>query len=549
MPLWLPRTSAFLRTGCPYFHEPNAVSQRTFFAGNGTLPSVLILLAIRNVIRNLRRLAPMVVIVVAVFAAMVAGNAVLASSEAALYGTYARLVSGDLSVSAEAESNFTVFGSDQLLIGEYLVAPVIPEFEELTLRVREMEGIRAIAGMVSGAANVQIRGARRNRTVFGVDFGEYAALVPDLELLAGELPRAGEPGILVQEEWLGADESPTALLGQPALLASGSGRTFTLREVPVRGVFRYPVEDELLSTVVLVDADTARALNGYIYGALEEVQLTEETQQILDTAVDDLFGDTTADGAAPGDGGGAGDTTASDAPGAIDLDALLGGGAGTAGMGADGADGDEATDAATVDRARQAIAGSWNFLLVSLENPRDLAATMRRIEGAGFDGTAGYRVRDWYRTIGGNASLVRYLQILFNAGLVFVAVGAAIVATNALMLSVLERTAEIGTMRALGAGRERVALMIALETILVVVGSAALGILAGTLAVRSLNNAAYVIDNRYVAILFGGEPVRGMVTLSLVGNHLAAAAALGAVSLLYPLRRALAVSPREAMSA
>lgn len=485
----------------------------------------------------------MIVIVVAVFAAMVAGNAVLASSGAALYGTYARLVSGDLSVSAEAESNFTVFGSDQLLIGEYLVAPVIPEFEELTLRVREMEGIRAIAGMVSGAANVQIRGARRNRTVFGVDFSEYAALVPDLELLAGELPRAGEPGILVQEEWLGAEESPTAILGQPALLASGSGRTFTLREVPVRGVFRYPVEDELLSTVVLVDADTARALNGYIYGALEEVQLSEETQQVLDTDVDELFGEFD----------GAGDTDAGDTPGdraapgdaAIDLDALLGGGAGGADTGGAVAG---AGDAA-LDRARQTIAGSWNFLLVSLEDPRDLTATMRRIESTGYDGAAGYRVRDWYRTIGGNASLVRYLQILFNAGLVFVAVGAAIVATNALMLSVLERTAEIGTMRALGAGRERVALMIALETILVVVGSAALGIAAGAVAVRALNHAGYVIDNRYVAILFGGEPVRGMVTLPLVGRHLAAAAALGAVSLLYPLRRALAVSPREAMSA
>lgn len=502
---------------------------------NATLPFVLILLAVRNVMRNLPRLAPMIVIVVVIFAAMLSGNAVLASSGRALYGTYARLVSGDFSVSAEADSNFTVFGSDQLLIGEYLVAPVIPQYDELVVAVSAMDGVGAVAGIVSGAANVQIGGERRNRTVFGVDFAEYARLVPDLELVAGDFPASGEPGILVQEEWLGADEAPESILGRAALLASGGGRTFTLREVPVRGVFRYPVEDELLSTIVLADADTTRALSGYIYGALEDVEIGGETQTILDSDVDDLFGSVDM----------AGDDTGNDpaSADALDLDALLGG---TGSNGVPDTEGD--TDTAA-DRARETIAGSWNFLLVSLEDPRDLAATMRQIEGAGFDERAGYRVRDWYRTVGGNASLVRYLQILFNLGLVFVALGAAIVATNALMLSILERTAEIGTMRALGAGRERVALMIALETIMVVIGSAALGIAVGIVAVGVLNNAEYVVDNRYVAILFGGEPVQGVVSAALLLRHLTAAIVLGAVSLLYPLKRALSVSPREAMSA
>ncbi|HKK49050.1 MAG TPA: ABC transporter permease, partial [Alkalispirochaeta sp.] len=202
-----------------------------------------------------------------------------------------------------------------------------------------------------------------------------------------------------------------------------------------------------------------------------------------------------------------------------------------------------------VDRARQTIAGSWNFLLIGLHDRGDRPAVMRALQAAGITEAEGYRVRDWYRTVGGNASLVRYLQILFNAGLIFVAIGAAIIATNALVLSVLERTGEIGTMRALGAERSRVALMITMETLLVVMGAAAAGILLGIGVTELLNDAEYVVANQYIAILFGGEPVRGTVTVALVGRHVAAAAALTVVAVVYPLKKALTVSPREAMAA
>jgi ABC-type antimicrobial peptide transport system permease subunit len=573
---------------------------------------VLALLVVRNVLRNLSRLAPMIVIIVAVFVVMLTGNAVLSASGDALYGTYGRLVAGDLSVSATAESNFTVFGSDQLLIGEYLIPPTIPEYSRLRDIAADFEEVRATAGLVTSAANVNIDGSRRNKTVFGVDFGEYREMFPDLTLVAGRFPDAGEPGIVVQEDRVPQEGTAEDILGRPALLAGGSGSSggsFTLREVPVTGVFRYPVDDELLNGVVLTDVDTARALSGYLYGALEMVELSQEDEAVLNAEVDDLFGTSdqgfgepqgSADvappaaesdnlddmfgssdsaGAPAAEGGAASDEPAGtdDAAGtgsgesqaesdAVDIEALLGGGDGTArAPETDGAsdpsattDGVDATvDVATADqsptaaadRARQTIAGSWNFLLVSLYDRGDRPAVMRALHSAGFTEEEGYRVRDWYRTVGGNASLVRYLQILFNAGLIFVAIGAAIIATNALVLSVLERTGEIGTMRALGAGRPRVALMITMETLLVVMGAAAAGILLGVGATQLLNDAEYVVANQYIAILFGGEPVQGQVTASLVIAHLAAAAALTAVAVIYPLKKALTVSPREAMAA
>jgi putative ABC transport system permease protein len=465
-----------------------------------------------------------VAIVAIVFAAMIVGNAVLSASGAALYRTYSRLVAGDVSVSAVADSNFTVFGSDQLLVGEILVAPVITHYERVEALVSAYPEVRSHVGLVTGNASIRIDGVRhaRPRTVFGVSFPQYRDFVGALDLVAGEYPGVGEPGIVVQTDWVPDDESVESLIGRSALLSSGTGRTFTLREVPVRGVFRYPVEDDLMQSVVLVDVATARALNGYVYGALEDASVSEETQSLLDSDVDDLFGD-------------AGVGAATDDTGAVDLDALLGS--------------PDETDDQTTEQARRSITGAWNFLLISTGTPADASAVMRRLESDGYTTDAGYRVRDWSRTVGGNASLVRYLQLMFNAGLVFVAIGAAIVSTNALMLSILERTGEIGTMRALGAGRERVAAMISIETVFVVLGAAIIGIGLGIGAVALLNDAAIVPDNRYLAILFGGAPVRGVVTPVLVVRHLAVALLLTFTALAYPLKRALGVHPREAMAA
>lgn len=459
-------------------------------------------------------------VIVIVFVAMVVGNAVLSASGDALYGVYGELIAGDMSVSADAETNFTIFGSDQLLVGEYLTSEVIPEFVRIRTIVESHPMVRTTAGIVSATARVQMGGHVRIRTLFGVDFDAYHELFPKLRLVAGTFPRSHEPGIVVQEDWLTDGSDVTALIGQPVLLSVGTGRTFTLREVPVTGVFQYPVVDDLLGTVVLVDADTARALNGYLYGALEKIEISSDDQAILNAEVDTLFDE--SDMAEP---------VLGDASDAIDPNTLLG------------------TDNLHTNRARETIMGSWNFLLIALHDRGDRPAVMRQLAAAGIDEEDGYRVRAWWGTIGGNASLVRYLQLLFNAGLIFVAIGAAIIATNALVLSVLERTSEIGTMRALGSMRYRVALLIFFETAAVVVSAAVFGIFLGTLTTYLLNVAEYRIANRYIDVLFGGGPIVGVVDATLVAVHVGAAFLLALVAVVYPIKRALAVSPREAMTA
>ncbi|MDA3938090.1 MAG: FtsX-like permease family protein [Spirochaetia bacterium] len=482
---------------------------------------MLFLLALRNVLRNLRRLAPMMLSLVLVFALLVIGNAVLNTTITALYSVYARNVSGDLTVSPKDKNNFTIFGSDQLLVGEYLVPPVLVDFSKLRSAIESLPEVRSTAGLISSAARVKVGGQNRNSTVFGVDFDSYTQLVPGLSLEAGAFPEPGEPGIVVQlQGWQNAEK----LIGEKVLLSAGLGRSFTLREVTLTGVVSYPVRDQMLDTVVLVDSGTARALNGYLYNFDGDISISEEDQTVIESDFDSLFS-------------GAGNVSekgGQDEKSGIDPMALFSGTVSN-------------SDTAPSEKLK-VEPEAWNSLLVSLNDKDDIKKVRRHLAGAGYNEKSGYMVRDWSTSVGGSAQLAWFLQLLFNLGLLFVSFGAAIIATNALLLSVLERTGEIGSLRAMGATRVRISVMIFLETFLIVFGSALIGIFIGSLGTEWLNAKGIVIDNPYIKILFGGKPVRGEITLDSVTGHLAAAFLLSIVSMLYPLKRALGISPVEAMS-
>ncbi len=498
---------------------------------------MLFLLAARNVLRNLHRLAPMMLSLVLVFTLLVIGNAVLGTTINALYSVYARNVTGDLTVSSKDKNNFTVFGSDQLLVGQYLVPPVLVDFPYLHSMAESLPEVRSASGLISSAARVEIGGQFQNSVVFGVDFGSYPQLVSGLNLEAGFFPEPGEPGIVIQSRgWQNAEK----LIGEKVLLAAGLGRSFTLREVPLTGIISYPVSDEMLDTVVLVDAGTARALNGYLYNFAGDVSISEEEQTVIESDFDSLFSMGVDEGEA-GSGG-------------IDPMALFSGDPGDPGDPGNLVNVVPETVKAESDSSDLVVtdlspgADAWNFLLVSLYDKNDINKVSSRLAGLGYNEKRGYLIRDWSASVGGSAQLAWFLQLLFNIGLLFVSFGAVIVATNALLLSVLERTGEIGSLRAMGATRMRISLMIFLETLMVVFGSALIGIFLGRLGTECLNAKGIVIDNPYIKILFGGEPVRGDITLQNVTSHLVAAFCLTLISMLYPLKRALGISPVEAMS-
>lgn len=606
---------------------------------------MLLRLAARNTVRNLPRLRPMVLVLIVAFAVLVPTNGIFEYADRRFEAAYVDHLSGDATIGAASDVVFSLFGAQTLLVGEYLVPPTIADVERVEEVLRRhlvvdafpepapavdsldmsddlalpqtslpSSGVsvhRRARGVVADYTFVVTSAARAGGEVgsadlilFGVDFSDYARFFSDIRVTGGGWPADADAGTILLQP-----DSARALFGDRMDLgdASGGDKTggdgfagddpssrrvvltaqvgdsFAIREVVVRGIYEYPVEGAALSNVALVDADTARALNGYVHGAGEVVPVGERTGELLSADIDDLFAEAD-DHAAPFGG----PNTTRTAPEGVssarrsesehvaepEPDAGAGAGAELDSLLADverlfqavpagepeahtGAETDPSEPSASppnvarvpADAAEAAgapVATAWNYALVRAHEGGAAAALTQALRSA-FAGDDAVLVRDWRRSVGGEVSIVSSIRILINAGIVFVIAGATIVATNAIVLSLLERTREIGTLRALGAGRLTVGALLSVETVLVVFGSAVVGVGVGLLAGVLVGRGEIVPQNQYFAILFGGGPIAGHFPFALVAAHIAGGLGVALLSLVYPLVRALRITPLQAM--
>ena len=109
-------------------------------------------------------------------------------------------------------------------------------------------------------------------------------------------------------------------------------------------------------------------------------------------------------------------------------------------------------------------------------------------------------VVDWRQASGGFGVLADTLRIVFNVAILIIAVVAIIIIMNTLVISVIERTAEIGTMRALGAQKGMIRRMFILETLSIAFVFGLIGILLGGAIIFVLNLTGIPASNTFFEI-------------------------------------------------
>jgi putative ABC transport system permease protein len=111
-----------------------------------------------------------------------------------------------------------------------------------------------------------------------------------------------------------------------------------------------------------------------------------------------------------------------------------------------------------------------------------------------------------------------------------------VVVTNTMVMAVLERTREIGTLRAVGWRQKRVLWMILSESLLLSLLAAGLGILVGVVFTTGLQ-----------AIPGFGMLITGVYTPQVIAQAVGVSLFLGAAGGLYPAWRASRLRPVEAL--
>ena len=109
-------------------------------------------------------------------------------------------------------------------------------------------------------------------------------------------------------------------------------------------------------------------------------------------------------------------------------------------------------------------------------------------------------------------------RVVFALAILIIAVVAVIIIMNTLVVSISERTAEIGTMRALGAQKGFVWRMLFLETLAISVLFGAVGMALGSAVVGILNAAGIPASGPSAAMIAGSSTLRPTVAASSLGG-------------------------------
>jgi putative ABC transport system permease protein len=191
---------------------------------------------------------------------------------------------------------------------------------------------------------------------------------------------------------------------------------------------------------------------------------------------------------------------------------------------------------------------TWNFMLVKLTDPADTLRVIERLNTEFEARGLGAEAMGWEDAAADFIGTASQLVILFTVFMIIIGVVVLIVTMNLLLVSIMGRVPEIGTMRAIGAGRRFVRVLFFTETVILVSASALAGLLLGELLIPVINAFNIVFEGSVIRMLLGSGAIRLMPTFSAAAVSFLIILAGGIIANLYPVHVALSITPLNAMN-
>jgi putative ABC transport system permease protein len=193
--------------------------------------------------------------------------------------------------------------------------------------------------------------------------------------------------------------------------------------------------------------------------------------------------------------------------------------------------------------ATQSLSG-YTMMAVKLKDHGTLSAVMARVEAQHFP----VKLARWDEASGFFARISSGLQgfILFATGLIFLVV--AFIFTNTLIINIIERTGEIGTMRALGGEKSFIRGIFLAETLMLNVAACLVGLALSLAVILAFARGGIPLPDTVSQYVIGG----GNLPLSLgvlpFALSLVVVVVVSVLATLYPVRVATSITPLAAMN-
>ena len=505
----------------------------------------IIKLALRNLKEHRSKTLIISMFILFGVAIVVMGNSFLESVNRGLEKDFRANVTGDLTITVTPEKGTTidVFGVNSTNISDMTGSTpkvgAIPDIERIEEILAETDGIKKQSKMISAqvilSKDSEIDFSVLNddekdvgvmdlpiSMLFAGEDGTYWELFPDLKMVDGHLPSPGTNEIIVDTrvvEGFVKTWGKDLVVGDDVLMAGMDGK---IREAKVVGIFKPANEYTAMFQSVYCEPALARAFADLTYANSFSQELPDTVDlSISSMTEDDFFG---------GDDDFFGIDDDSDILGSTDnFDSILG-------------------DTSLRDQLNQTDDGSWQYIQAKLDNPhadkKIVAALNKRFKEEGINAQA----MDWKKAALSYSGTVEGIGFIFNLLIIILAVVVFIIIMNTMVVSVIERTSEIGTMRAIGAEKKFVKKLFYSEAVILTSLSALAGIIFAFICMAIFNAFNIALTNSIAKMILGGGLLHFSPTPKIIIVTILVALIGSILSNRYPVKSALRITPIKALS-
>lgn len=509
--------------------------------------SLIIKIAWRNILRHRGKSIIIGVILFLGALLMTVGNGVISGMNVGLQKNVVEGFTGDLVLVSENQESDNVFME---FMGK-AVAP-INNYKQIDSSLATIPLVSRWLPVGKNFAMVlnEDGGLADGVFIVGVNMKQYRTFFTDnLKLVEGRLLEDNEPGVLVPTGWRKqfaeyyniifspADaDLDTATLGKDVnahlstmnirnsvvyMGMSADNATTDIR-APVRGIVKYHSLNTIWGSFPIVDIESYRECQGYFSAAAQTAEVQSELQELLeqgDDAFDKMFSEdemiVTNDNTKP-----LKELTA----GSLRLEKEV------------------------YQSNLDLDAGTFNLVLVRLANNRNLKKSITELNSILKQTNLGIRAISWKKAtgmIGSMAGLIKSSLFVFVMLLFFVAV---IIIVNTLSMAAIERTTEIGMMRAVGARKSFIRTMFLGETAMLSALFGGAGIVIGLIIINILAALNITTDNDMVQLLYGGDTFQPLMSFFDITLAILQLIMVTLAAVIYPIRVAGNITPLDAIS-
>jgi putative ABC transport system permease protein len=465
------------------------------------------------------------------------GNGFLESVNRGLERDFRAHYTGDIVISAPApeSAKMDMFGVSNLAsLGDIQQIPAIADLPAVEKQIQRLKGVRSETKLISAKAllmkgdeaEFDMDGDNSSMPTCFLFAGEndtYFSMFPGQHISEGTYPDKNENTLLIDSRLKDKYYKyyKKELHVGDSVVVAGYGTQNIVREAKICGFYTQPEEHSAMYPLVYCNPSFARAFAGLTYGSTFAQALPSSVDtSISENSEDDLFG-------------GSGSMIESDssvlAKEKENFNSILG-------------------DTTLRDKLNKTDDGAWNFIILKLDNRSADKKTVKELNDAFAANKIEAHALNWKNASATFTSSVDGITGIFTVLVVILAIVVFIIIMNTMTVSVIERTSEIGTMRALGAEKNFIRRLFFNESISIGLISSGIGSILALVCMIIINSFKISIDNDTVKLILGGGLIAFIPTVKNILETILLITTGSVLANVYPLSAALKITPLKALS-